>query len=404
MAHTPCCAGWYSLRRWSDCTDRSTRTATRRGVEVVLRDGLDPSTRARCDVEISSSWRGPGPRQGSPEWRTGDRHGGTRRRRLCTKARCCERGRHGRGLTRMLAFPELFRPTTSRVLPNTPPADRHRTGVPQRGRRAEPRGAGRLSAARVCRRRSGSERLLVHLPVPAGHAPGRCPSSCRLCAARRAARNLRRARQYCRIQPWRPHGPVERRVRHRRLGHAGQPARAGRGAQRRDGHGVPGGARAVGAAVFRAGANAGSGGVSADVPVLARGLHATMEHAGGCGLCAPRRAQRACDPASHSSNLFYGSHDPGNPAGPQTSAGITGALPCAALSYGAGDGVVLGASAQGLPIRGGKGVPGLIDRAVLPVDLGAVYHTRLLPAGADRIAGAVLDRFFDRVDEAPPGD
>ena len=101
--------------------------------------------------------------------------------------------------------------------------------------------------------------------------------------------------------------------------------------------------------------------------------------------------------------LFYGSHDPGDPAGPQTSAGITGVLPGAALSYGAGDGVVLAASAQGLPIRGGKGVPGLADRPVLRVDLGAVYHTRLLDAGADRIAGALLDRFFNRVDEVPPG-
>ncbi len=101
--------------------------------------------------------------------------------------------------------------------------------------------------------------------------------------------------------------------------------------------------------------------------------------------------------------LFYGSHDPGDSGGPQTSAGITGVLPGAALSYGAGDGVVLAASAQGLPIRGGKGVPGLVDHAVLRVDLGAVYHTRLLDAAADRIAGALLDRFFDRVDEGPPG-
>lgn len=100
--------------------------------------------------------------------------------------------------------------------------------------------------------------------------------------------------------------------------------------------------------------------------------------------------------------LFYGSHDPRDAAGPQTSAGITGVLPGATLSYGAGDGMVLAASAQGLPIRGGKGVPGLIDRAVLRVDLGAVYHTRLLDAAADGIAGALLDRFANRVDDWSP--
>ena len=97
--------------------------------------------------------------------------------------------------------------------------------------------------------------------------------------------------------------------------------------------------------------------------------------------------------------LFYGSHDPRHVAGPQTSAGITGVLPDAALAYEDGDGMVLATSAQGLPIRGGKGVPALVDRAVLRVDLGSVYHTRLLDAGADRIAGALLDLFDNRVDE-----
>jgi hypothetical protein len=97
--------------------------------------------------------------------------------------------------------------------------------------------------------------------------------------------------------------------------------------------------------------------------------------------------------------LFYGSHDPRDSGGPQTSAGITGVLPEAALAYEAGDGVVLAASAQGLPIRGGSGVPALLDRTVLRVDLGPVYHTRLLDAGAEKVAGALLDAFADRVDE-----
>ena len=97
--------------------------------------------------------------------------------------------------------------------------------------------------------------------------------------------------------------------------------------------------------------------------------------------------------------VFYGSHDPRHRAGPQTSAGITGVLPGAALAYEAGDGLVLADSALGLPIRGGVGVPALMDRPLLRVDLGPVYHTRLLDAGAGRIADALLDRFADRVDE-----
>ena len=98
--------------------------------------------------------------------------------------------------------------------------------------------------------------------------------------------------------------------------------------------------------------------------------------------------------------MFYGGHDPRNSAGPLTAAGITGALPGNGLSYAAGDGVVLAASAQGLPINGSAGVPALTERTVLRVDLGSVYHTHLLDAGADRIAGALLDRFLSTVDEA----
>lgn len=98
--------------------------------------------------------------------------------------------------------------------------------------------------------------------------------------------------------------------------------------------------------------------------------------------------------------MFYGSHDPHNSAGPLTAAGVTGALPGNSLSYAAGDGIVLAASAQGLPINGSGGVHALAERTVLRVDLGSVYHTHLLDAGADRIAGALLDRFLSTVDEA----
>jgi len=98
--------------------------------------------------------------------------------------------------------------------------------------------------------------------------------------------------------------------------------------------------------------------------------------------------------------LFYGSHDPRKAGGPQTSAGITGSLPGATLSYGEGDGVVLAASALGLPIGGNEGVTVLTEHAAARVDLGAVYHTGLLEAGATKIIAALLDRFFERVDEA----
>ena len=100
--------------------------------------------------------------------------------------------------------------------------------------------------------------------------------------------------------------------------------------------------------------------------------------------------------------IFYGNYDPRGSAGPETTAGITGALPGGSLSFAEGDGVVLAASALGLPIHGGDGVPALSERTVLRVDLGAVYHTHLLDAGADRIAGALLDRFLSTVDEPGP--
>ena len=97
--------------------------------------------------------------------------------------------------------------------------------------------------------------------------------------------------------------------------------------------------------------------------------------------------------------IFYGNHDPRDSAGPRTAVGITGV---ATLSAEAGDGIVLAASAQGLPIQGGTGIPDLAGRAVLCVDLGDVYHIRLLNAGADRIATALGDRFLTEVEAAPP--
>jgi hypothetical protein len=97
-------------------------------------------------------------------------------------------------------------------------------------------------------------------------------------------------------------------------------------------------------------------------------------------------------------SIFYGSHNPLDPAGPQTEGGITGQLPGARLSFEDGDGIVTAASALGLPFHGGSGVPGLADRAVLRTNLGSVYHSALLEAGADKIAAAMVDRFYTTVD------
>jgi len=67
----------------------------------------------------------------------------------------------------------------------------------------------------------------------------------------------------------------------------------------------------------------------------------------------------------------------------------------------AGDGIVLAASAQGLPIHGGSGVASFTGPDVVRVSLGSVGHTQLLAAGADRITTVLLDRFINTVDEMP---
>ena len=90
--------------------------------------------------------------------------------------------------------------------------------------------------------------------------------------------------------------------------------------------------------------------------------------------------------------ILYGNNDPSRTGGPQTAAGVTGRLPGATLSYGPGDGIVLTASALGLPINDSPGVPGLAERAVR-VDVGRVYHVHVLQAGATKAAAALQDRF-----------
>src|SRR3989442_1150570 len=70
---------------------------------------------------------------------------------------------------------------------------------------------------------------------------------------------------------------------------------------------------------------------------------------------------------------FYGNQQP-DAEGRGTWAGVTGRLPRAGFASGAGDGVVLVASALGLPINGGAGVAGLADRLVIQRELGALGY------------------------------
>ncbi len=97
--------------------------------------------------------------------------------------------------------------------------------------------------------------------------------------------------------------------------------------------------------------------------------------------------------------VFYGEGDPQDPAASNTLAGVT-ETPSIAESA-AGDGIVLAASAQGLPIHGGSGVVSLTGPDVVRVSLGSVGHSQLLAEGADRFAAALLDRFINTVGETP---
>ena len=89
--------------------------------------------------------------------------------------------------------------------------------------------------------------------------------------------------------------------------------------------------------------------------------------------------------------ILYGSAAPDSAGGVRTYAGVTGSLPDALFSYGAGDGVVLVESAQGLPMRGGAAVAALAH--AVRVNLGAISHRRLLAAGAGEIAAVLTDQF-----------
>jgi len=89
---------------------------------------------------------------------------------------------------------------------------------------------------------------------------------------------------------------------------------------------------------------------------------------------------------------FYGNARPSPSIGQGTWQGITGELPQAEFTSGPGDGIVLAASALGLPINGGPGVPGVADHLAQKVDLGVVHHRGLLVAVISRVADALTDR------------
>ena len=82
--------------------------------------------------------------------------------------------------------------------------------------------------------------------------------------------------------------------------------------------------------------------------------------------------------------VYYGDQLPA-PNNPGTQAAITGDPPDASFEYGAGDKIVLTASALGLPINGGAGIPGFRDRLTAAVNLGPLSHFALMRNSVPRI-------------------
>ncbi len=113
---------------------------------------------------------------------------------------------------------------------------------------------------------------------------------------------------------------------------------------------------------------------------------------GGVGITLAR-LHRIPLPDSIRVYVIYGDDPRTNGTGFDTVEGITGGVRGGVLSRGPGDGLVLAASAQGLPIHGGPGDPALAHNLVCRVDVGPVYHTHLLRAAVPRIAGMLRDRW-----------
>ena len=82
--------------------------------------------------------------------------------------------------------------------------------------------------------------------------------------------------------------------------------------------------------------------------------------------------------------VYYGDQLPA-PNNPGTPAEITGDLPDVRFGYGEGDQVVLTASALGLPINGGGGIPGFRARLTAAVNLGPLSHFALMRKSVPRI-------------------
>jgi len=99
--------------------------------------------------------------------------------------------------------------------------------------------------------------------------------------------------------------------------------------------------------------------------------------------------------------VLYGNNPRVDGSGFDTVEGITGALPTSALSFGPGDGLVLAASAQGLPIHGDTGDPVLRRRTLCRIDVGPVYHTRLLRVAMPWIARVLRDRWDEGTPASP---
>jgi len=101
-------------------------------------------------------------------------------------------------------------------------------------------------------------------------------------------------------------------------------------------------------------------------------------------------------PASVRLFTFYGSSERGNAAA-ATMLGVTDEGG-GGVSYGHGDGIVLAASALGLPIQGGSGVAAFADHEIQRTNLGPVGHMSLLATGAEKIVAVLLDRVLDRLE------
>jgi len=98
--------------------------------------------------------------------------------------------------------------------------------------------------------------------------------------------------------------------------------------------------------------------------------------------------------------LYYGALEGGHF---RTVMGLTGAPGRGAATYGAGDGVVLVASALGEAINGAETVTELTSHVVLAMNVGSVNHLFLFAKAANLVARAMEDSFETNLGPARPG-